>query len=172
MISVVVPSLYRPYLVETIKSIIIQQNIGDIYIIPGSNPAAQRNEGLSKVNTVWTLFCDDDMILPPSTFAKLMAYAEKAHIVYPTIKGTYISKSDSFLSGCVLCRTVVAKTLMWDEELIVGEDLDFAWRALEKRFTVHYARDVVVYHPGPVSVKPGAGIKSLAHKHPDKEIPT
>lgn len=174
-ITICIPTLFRDSLLKAIESIHRQGIEVNIMTRCGCNPARQRNEMTMQVDTPYIMYMDDDCVLQSGAIAILQDVLERdtLDMVFPKLKGTMnTSPLHIGAGGCILVRTQVAVSVMWDEELSIGEDLDFTWRAMDIGYTYGFCSNAVVYHLNKVRSHNTWGKKNsaflLSAKHPKR----
>jgi GT2 family glycosyltransferase len=128
---------------------------------PLRGPAANRNHASRYATGDWLAFVDDDCIPDPgwlNGIAKLVATADviEGKTVCPLKTNHLCEEVVENLTGNLFwtCNLAIRRDSFeelggFDEDFLEagGEDLEFAWRIKRKGLTVHFAPDVIVYHP-------------------------
>jgi glycosyltransferase involved in cell wall biosynthesis len=128
---------------------------------PGRGPAANRNCGARHANGDWIAFIDDDCV-PDVDWLRNM---RRAAFDLDIVEGRTICPNRTYhpfeevvenLTGGLLwsCNFGIRRDLFqqlggFDEDFLEagGEDLEFAWRIKQNGSRVHFAPEVLVYHP-------------------------
>jgi len=146
-VTIIIPSLLRESLSKLIDSICYQEVPCSILVINGDNVSKQRNEGVAKTATPYILFTDDDTVLRRGTLKKMLEHKED--VVFGGVRGGFNTTPDQPISGAnIFCNTEIARTIPWDETIRVGEDLDWGWRVMERKYNWTYDHEAVIFHIG------------------------
>ncbi|TDO51773.1 mycofactocin system glycosyltransferase [Kribbella sp. VKM Ac-2527] len=180
--------------------VVLEQNVG---------PAGARNAGLREVSTPLVAFVDSDVMADPDVLLRLGAHFAdpRLALVAPLVKGRapsdqprWFQKYDeiassldlggkasgvrpggavAWLPGACLVARVDAIGKGFDDQMRVGEDVDFVWRLTDKGWRVRYDPDFVVDHETRSTVRTwlgrkfvyGTGGAALAQRHGDLVAP-
>jgi Predicted glycosyltransferases len=128
---------------------------------PLRGPAANRNHASRHATGDWLAFVDDDCIPDRNWLNEIAKLAADADV----IEGRTVcpAKTNHLLEEVVenetgnlfwTCNLAIRRDRFeelggFDEDFLEpgGEDLEFAWRIKQRRLTVRFASDMIVYHP-------------------------
>jgi GT2 family glycosyltransferase len=128
---------------------------------PRRGPAANRNHASRYATGDWLAFVDDDCIPDcnwVNEITKLVAAADviEGRTICPAktnhpLEEVIENETGNLFWTCNLAirRDRFEELAGFDEDFLEpgGEDLEFAWRIKQKRLTVRFASDMIVYHP-------------------------
>jgi GT2 family glycosyltransferase len=128
---------------------------------PARGPAANRNHASRYATGDWLAFVDDDCIPDcgwVNEIAKLAATADviEGRTICPAKTNHLFEEVVENGTGNLFwsCNLAIRRDRFeelggFDEDFLEpgGEDLEFAWRIKQKRLTVRFASDMIVYHP-------------------------
>jgi GT2 family glycosyltransferase len=128
---------------------------------PLRGPAANRNHASRYATGDWLAFVDDDCIPDGgwvNEITKLVASADviEGRTICPAKTNHPFEEVVENETGNLFwtCNLAIRRDLFeelggFDEDFPEpgGEDLEFAWRIKQKRLTVRFASDMIVYHP-------------------------
>lgn len=164
-------------------------------------PAAARNTGLAACASEFIGFVDSDVVLPSDAVAGLLAHLDDRSlgVVAPRIRalreggwvGGYEARHSaldmgrvgglvapgrrlSYVPSAVLVGRRDACMVGFDEDLGVGEDVDFVWRMHAAGWGVRYVPEIEVWHEHPARFSQfvrrryayAGSVGSLARRHP------
>ncbi|AEV86929.1 glycosyl transferase [Actinoplanes sp. SE50] len=172
-------------------------------------PAGARNAGLRSVRTPFVAFVDSDIVLDPGTVPTLLRHFAdpRTAVAVPRITGLRTARSETWIgryeesrssldlgsrpasvrpgsyvswvsTACLVAR-VSATGDGFDEDMRVGEDVDFGWRAVRAGWRVRFEPSVAAAHEHRVrfgdwfvrKAEYGTGAHPLALRHPESVAP-
>jgi len=174
-VAVVIPSLGRESLMQTIQSLQGQEYDQLIVVKEGKNPAEARNIGLSMTEADIIAFIDDDVICHPDFIRQGKCFFEK-HSEIDFMQGNVFGNIETlfpnrlFISANLWIRSGLHH--FFDEDLKSSEDLDFCWRLLDRNRLWGYNKDCKVWLPSDSHYEDG-GVKNkdntlLEMRHPKR----
>ena len=167
--------------------LIPQSNLTVLRNAQAQGPAAARNFGAATGNTTWLLFLDADVEPASSVISDLLGFVSRSEVV--AIAPRVVSSPGVGLaswfegfsaldmgeipgmvghghvipyvpSACLLVRAEIFQALKgFNEELHVGEDVDFVWR-LSKHGQIQYESSLKVVHQDRTSI-----FRALKRRH-------
>ena len=128
---------------------------------PLRGPAANRNHASRYATGDWLAFVDDDCIPDRNwlnEISKLVATADviEGRTICPAKTNHLLEEVVENETGNLFwtCNLAIRRDRFeelggFDEDFLEpgGEDLEFAWRIKQRRLTVRFASDMIVYHP-------------------------
>jgi mycofactocin system glycosyltransferase len=173
-----------------------------------SGPAAARNTGLQHVESSFVVFVDTDVHISAQDVLNLAGHLADTQLmaVAPRVETertkSFINEYESFHSpldlgpdpavvrplsrvayvpsAVLACNTLHLRQLEgFNEELRVGEDVDLVWRAVEAKYVVRYAPEIVALHSPRRTVRSmlkqrisyGSSSAALDKQHPRSSSP-
>jgi mycofactocin glycosyltransferase len=171
-------------------------------------PAAARNTGLRLVDTAFTAFVDSDCRPEEGWLDVLMPYFDDPKVAAvaprvvpetgdPSLLARYESARSALDMGSraalvrpgarlgfvpsatLIVRTSKLRDPAFDEEMRLGEDVDFVWRLADRGLHVRYQPQARVTHTARVELRAwarrrheyGTSAAALAHRHPGRLAP-
>jgi glycosyltransferase involved in cell wall biosynthesis len=146
---------------EELMNILLEKNTNLIFIKNKNNGAASsRNLGLKKSSGDIIVFLDDDCSVPKNWIKNIKKEHKKFNheIIFGDVKPknyklipyfSYIIEQPRKYPTLIAnssYKKIVTKKMLFNENIKIGEDLDFNYRCIAKGFNYIYSQNFEIYH--------------------------